>query len=271
MSKSNYSLFGLPETVLFCKECVISNQKPYSTVEFQSKNFNNKGGIIFDKDQICSACKFKKIKKKIDWKKREEQLLKLLEIHRKKNGYDCIVPSSGGKDSSFTAHILKYKYNMNPLTVTWAPHLYTEMGWNNFQNLSHIGGLDNILFTPNGKLHRKLTQLAFLNLLHPFQPFIVGQKIIGPRIAAKFNVPLIFYGENQAEYGNPIEQNQIPTMDKSFFSTNDVNKIMLGGVAINEIIKNFDFKINDFAPYLPLEENEIQTKKIIKKNYKKLE
>ena len=141
----------------------------------------------------------------------------LLDRHRKNSGYDCVVPSSGGKDSSFTAHILKYKYNMNPLTVTWAPHLFTEAGWKNFQNLSHIGGIDNILYTPNGKLHRKLTQLSFLNLLHPFQPFIVGQKIIGPSIAAKFDIPLVFYGENQAEYGNPVEQNKNPAMDKSFF------------------------------------------------------
>ena len=87
----------------------------------------------------------------------------------------------------------------------------------NFQNLSHIGGIDNILYTPNGKLHRKLTQLSFLNLLHPFQPFIVGQKIIGPSIAAKFDIPLVFYGENQAEYGNPVEQNKNPAMDKFFF------------------------------------------------------
>ena len=88
---------------------------------------------------------------------------------------------SGGKDSAYTAHILKYKYNMNPLTVTWAPHLYTDIGWKNFTNWMHVGGLDNILFTPNGKLHRLLTQLSFKNLLHPFQPFIIGQRIIGPK------------------------------------------------------------------------------------------
>ena len=57
---------------------------------------------------------------------------------------------------------------MNPLTVTWAPHLYTPIGWKNFENWCHIGGHDNILFTPNGKLHRYLTRNAFHNLLHPF-------------------------------------------------------------------------------------------------------
>ena len=75
---------------------------------------------------------------------------------------------------------------MNPLTVTWAPHLYTDIGWKNFSNWIHKGGLDNILYTPNGKLHRLLTSLAFKNLVHPFQPFIIGQRIIGPKIASRF-------------------------------------------------------------------------------------
>ena len=99
---------------------------------------------------------------------------------------------------------------MNPLTVTWSPHLYTDIGWKNFFNWSHIGGLDNMLYTPNGVLHRLLTSLAFKNLLHPFQPFIVGQRIIGPLMAKKFGVSLIMYGENQAEYGNDIKENKSP-------------------------------------------------------------
>ena len=93
---------------------------------------------------------------------------------------------------------------MNPLTVTWAPHLFTDIGWQNLQNSAHVGGFDNILYTPNGKLHRLITKLAFENLMHPFQPFIVGQKIVGPSISTKFKIPLVIYGENQAEYGNKI-------------------------------------------------------------------
>ena len=67
---------------------------------------------------------------------------------------------------------------MNPLTVTWSPHLYTDIGFKNFQNWLHIGGFDNYLFTPNGKIHRKLTQLVYTNLLHPFQPFYTRSKIL---------------------------------------------------------------------------------------------
>lgn len=234
--------------VEFCKKCVISNQRPSSTVEF--KNTGQAKQTIDFVDGVCSACRFAEEKELIDWNEREEQLKELLSKHRKTSGYDVVVPGSGGKDSAYTAHILKYKYGMNPLTVTWAPHLYTSIGWKNFQNWMHTGGLDNILFTPNGRLHRTLTKLAFVNLLHPFQPFIVGQRIIGPLMAKRFNIPLVMYGENQAEYGNNIEENQTPTMDNQFFSSND--EPIIGGVPISEIAEKHNFELRDFTPYMPL-------------------
>jgi N-acetyl sugar amidotransferase len=163
-----------------------------------------------------------------------------------------IVPGSGGKDSAYTSHVLKYKYGMNPLTVTWAPHKYTEIGWKNFENWIHVGGMDNILFTPNGRLHRYLTRQAFLNLLHPFQPFIVGQRIIGPRMAEKFGVKLVMYGENQAEYGNDPKENLKPTMDSKFFSTGNPEEMVLGGRMVKDIISEGEYVLNDFTPYIPL-------------------
>ena len=259
--KKNFSLFGLPEKVIFCRKCVISNQRPSSVVEFKNIN-NNKNGINIDKDNICDACKYSLEKNRIDWNKREIELENVLSKYRKKNGYDCVVPGSGGKDSAYTAHILKYKYKMNPLTVTWAPHLYTNIGWENFTNWVHKGGFDNILFTPNGKLHRVLTKLAFLNLLHPFQPFIIGQRIIGPKIASKFNIPLVIYGENQAEYGNDSEENFNPLMNSDFFSKDSSDEIFLGGVSIKEIMQKYKFVQNDFEPYLPPDKEEIKNKDI---------
>ena len=111
-----------------------------------------------------------------------------------------MVPGSGGKDSFF-AHILKYKYKMNPLTVTWAPHIYTEWGWKNFKSWIS-SGFDNYLFTPSTLTHRLLTRLALENLFHPFQPFMIGQMLFPPKIAVKLKIPLIFYGEKPDDYGN---------------------------------------------------------------------
>jgi N-acetyl sugar amidotransferase len=247
------AFFGLPEEVVFCRSCVISNQRPSSTVEFKHSKEEKKKTIGFGEDGICDACRYHAVKEgEIDWEKREEQLVALLDKYRRNDGgYDVVVPGSGGKDSAYTSHMLKYRYGMNPLTVTWAPHLYTQIGWKNFTNWAHIGGHDNTLFTPNGRLHRLLTRLAFKNLLHPFQPFIVGQRIIGPAMAARYGVELVMYGENQAEYGNNPNDNYIPTMDKKFFTAQDPYKMLLGGISIEEIIHQYGFSINDFAPYIP--------------------
>ena len=254
--------YGLPENVLFCKKCVISNQRPSSVIEFKHQSKDKKPTIFFDENGVCSACKYHEEKSgSIDWKQREEKLESLLsQFRRSDGGYDVIVPGSGGKDSAFTAHILKYKFGMNPLTVTWSPHLYTEIGWENFQNWMHEGGLDNILFTPNGKLHRLLTKLAFHNLLHPFQPFIMGQRCIGPAMAAKFGVKLVMYGENQAEYGNSIDENTNALMNMNFFSVDDPLSMKFGNVSMEEIIDQHGYTLNDFAPYIPPEKDELIAK-----------
>lgn len=253
MSTVAEAFYGLPQEVKYCTRCTISNQRPSSVVEFKNRPGDKKPTIQFDSEGVCSACRFAEYKEtKIDWPAREQALLELCNKYRSKNGsYDCIVPGSGGKDSTFTAHILKYKYGMNPLTVTWTPHKYTDVGFRNFQRWIH-SGFDNYLCSPNGKVHRLLTRLAFENLCHPFQPFIIGQRLIGPRFSALFKIPLIFYGENQAEYGNGIAENDKPTMHPSFYEEKpDPEKLVLGGLPAQQIIREHGISINDLNPYLP--------------------
>lgn len=259
MKKKLEAYYGLPNEVKFCEKCVISNQRPSSTVEFKTEKVQKKKVINFNDEGICSACVYHEQKDKgINWEDRDAKLRKLLKNFKKNDGsYDVIVPGSGGKDSSFTAHILKYKYGMNPLTVTWAPHLYTDIGWKNMQSWSHVGGLDNLLYTPNGILHKELTKNAFHNLLHPFQPFIIGQRIIGPAMAKKFGVKLVMYGENQAEYGNAIEENINPIMNMDFFSSNDVLKMNFGGITMKDYIDNGKYTKNDFVPYIPPDKQDL--------------
>ena len=105
---------------------------------------------------VALAITQKKKKKIINWEDREKELNDLLDKHRRKDGYwDVVVPCSGGKDSAYVAHILKHKYKMNPLTATWAPMLYTDVGIKNLKNMID-SGLDNIKATPNGKTHSYL-------------------------------------------------------------------------------------------------------------------
>jgi hypothetical protein len=106
---------------------------------------------------------------------------------------------------------------MHPLTVTWAPHVYTEWGWRNFQAWLHAG-FDNELTTPNGRVHRLLTRLAVENLFHPFQAFMFGQKSLAPKMAILHDIPFVVYGENEAEYGNPIGDTSSAQRDWSYFT-----------------------------------------------------
>lgn len=201
--------YKLPTDVRFCLKCTMSNQRPR---------------IHFDEEGVCSACRFNEAKRGFDWDAREQELVELCNRHRKSNGeYDVIVPCSGGKDGSFVAHQLKYKYGMNPLTVTWAPLKATEIGRRNLDAFIR-SGFDNILGTPNGVVTRKLTRLATQHLGDPFQPFIYGQTNFPLHVAVKYNVELIMYGENgEVEYGGDMKNafrpdRDIADHDKHYFS-----------------------------------------------------
>lgn len=255
--------YGLPASVAFCARCVISNQRPNSAIEYAHTANTNKKTIFIDEDGVCDACRVAEQKtRSINWGYREQELWELCDKYRKEDGsYDCLVPGSGGKDSFYAAHVLKNKFGMHPLTVTWAPHIYTEWGWNNLQSWIHAG-FDNYLCTPNGRVHRLLTRIAVENLLHPFQPFIIGQKALAPKMALLHEIPLVFYGENEAEYGNPIEDTESAKRDWNYFTAEDKSNVYLGGTSVAELKDLFDLNENDLNPYLPANPEEIEDKGI---------
>lgn len=108
-------LLHLPSETIYCTRCVNSSQRPR---------------LVFDQEGICDACRFSEHKHNgVNWEVRQEELAALLEKYRSRNGsFDVVVPASGGKDSCYVAHQLKYVYGMHPLCVVWAPAMYTEIG-----------------------------------------------------------------------------------------------------------------------------------------------
>ena len=250
----------MPLKVKFCKKCTMNNQRPSSTVEFKQKPNENKTTLIFGEDGICEACKYAEQKKSINWNERQKELGELCNRFRRSDGrYDVVVPGSGGKDSVQAAHILKYKYNMNPILITWPPALYTDIGRRNFD--AWLGaGFANYTYNQNIKLHRVLTKKAFLNLGHPFQPFILGQKNLAPRLSVLLDIPLVVFGENEAEYGNAIKDNEKPTRDLKYYAAElNIQSLVLGGVTAKELLDDFGFKLADLEAYFPINPYDAET------------
>ena len=201
----------LPKEVLFCRKCVMSNQRPR---------------IEFDAAGVCSACRYAERKNKgIDWKARQEQFRRLMDRHRSRTGdFDVIVPCSGGKDSSTIAHRLKYEYGMHPLCVTFSPPIYSEIGWKNLRAFIDAG-FDHILMSPSGTVNRPLTKLGLVLLGDHNEAFDRGQMSAPFQVAVKYNVKLVMYGENgEAEYGGTTRNNDNPGMpwedfERIYYST----------------------------------------------------
>ena len=171
--------------------------------------------IDLDENGICSGCRNIGTKKRIDWNNRRKQLEEILNKYRKNDGgYDCIIPVSGGKDSTYQVYLMKDVFKMHPLCVTFAACGSTKTGEYNFANLKNLG-VDHILFTPNPKIYRKLYRLGFEKTGDSCYPCHRGIFTVPARIAVDMKIPLLIWGENsQAEYGGPAADAQNPYLDR---------------------------------------------------------
>ena len=176
----------------YCKKCIIPDTRPR---------------ITFDENGVCSACQWAEEKNNIDWDSRRREFKALLDKYRSKDGkYDCIIPCSGGKDSSTIAYKMKYEFGMHPLLVTVPPCIYTDVGRRNLENLLKRG-FDHIMYTPNPEIGRKLAKKLFINFGDHFVPWIQTIFAAPFKIAVKFNIPLIVYAEDgNAEYGGTYKE-----------------------------------------------------------------
>jgi N-acetyl sugar amidotransferase len=248
------AFYGLPNKVIFCKKTLISNQRPNSAIEFNHTIYSKKKTLNIDKNGISDAWKFSRLKKKINFKSREVLLLKLLDKHRGKYGkYDCIVPGSGGKDSCYA-------------TLTWPPILRTDYGLKNYLNWIKFCKIKNILPNRDEILMKFLTRESILNLMHPFQSFMIGQKIFPVKIALENRIPLIFYGENEAEHGNNIKDNNTSIRNDKFYTQNikNTDELYLAGKQIKDLKKiinksnKYKTDPNGFNLFIPPEINEVK-------------
>lgn len=178
----------------FCKKCVLPDSKP---------------DLVLDKSGVCNACRSFESRKKVDWKIRKKELFEILTKYRSKDrsNWDCIIPVSGGKDSTYQV-IRMLQLGMNPLCVTAMTCNLSDIGHKNIQNVKNLG-VDYIEFTPNPVIRRKLNVIGLTKVGDISWPEHVGIFTIPIRVAINYNIPLIVWGENsQNEYGGPAADSE---------------------------------------------------------------
>jgi N-acetyl sugar amidotransferase len=178
--------------VIFCKKCLTPNSRPR---------------VVFDSEGVCNACRNAEEKRRIDWEAREQEFRRVIAPLRKQTevgGYHCIVPWSGGKDSSTIAHKLKFEYGLNPLLVTYSPMVPNEIGHHNREEMVKLG-FDHLFFRANQKALRHLARRFFIERGNPKVAWDAGINTVPIQVAVNYKIPVVFYAEHgESEYGGRV-------------------------------------------------------------------
>ena len=253
-SNKDVTRYNLPKNFEFCKKCFMTNQRPTTRSEHAIREDLTKPTKFTN--GICEACNIAEKKKLIDWDKKQYEFKKLLNKYRSNNGsYDVVVPGSGGKDSFYVAHRLKYEYGMNPITVTFSPFIYTDWGFKNLKSWINAG-FENHLNTPNQRIYRLLSRIALEKFLHPWHPWILGQKNYPTKFAQKNKIPLIIYGESPSEYGSPENEYEKEYV-RDWHTYKKLSDIHISGCSLEELY-SYGLKFYDLYPFLPIQEKEFE-------------
>lgn len=175
--------------IRYCKRCVMPETKP---------------DLKIDQEGVCSACRYYENRTVVDWASRNNELKGILERYRNKNGsnYDCIVPVSGGKDSTYQV-IKMLELGMNPLCVTGTTDMLSDIGRKNIENIKHLG-VDYVEYSMNPVMRKKVNRIALKQVGDISWPEHIAIFTIPVRVAVQFGIPLLIWGENsQNEYGGP--------------------------------------------------------------------
>jgi len=184
-----------------CASCVMPSTKP---------------DLHFDENGVCDACRSQITKDtEIDWKKREQEFIELVKENKTHPDYDCVVGVSGGKDSTYQV-IKILELGLNPLCIVFEPTIPTEIGIKNLNNLNSLG-VDLIHIKRNPIVYKKLAKEAFARTGDNEWQNHLGIFTTVPKFAAKFNVPLIVWGESpQIEYGGPAASKKRNHLDRQW-------------------------------------------------------
>jgi len=209
-------------------------------------NADTRIGITFTEDGVCGPCEYFEIKRTIDWAERKKQLHALCDKYRLKDGrWDCVIPVSGGKDSSTVAWKMKHDYGMNPLCVMNCAAAPSEIGEKNFNSFI-ASGFDCIKQFTNKRVRNILARRSLIEYGDCRLPDLYGKYSAPYRMAIAYKIPLIIYGEDaNVEYGGSAKTRFQPIMDYSFAADNIWKRR-----DIFKLVDGEEITIKDMNPYL---------------------
>lgn len=207
---------------------------------------DSKPDLKLDSEGVCNACRSYESRKVIDWAQRKIELEGVLERFRVKDGsnWDCIVPVSGGKDSTYQV-IRVLQLGMNPLCVTSTTCDLSKIGRRNIENIKNLG-VDYVEFSPNPVIRRKLNRIGLEQVGDISWPEHVGIFTIPVRAAVQYGVPLLVWGENsQNEYGGPAAAAENHVLDRRWLE--EFGGLL--GLRVTDLIGLDGISAKDIIPY----------------------
>lgn len=221
---------------------------------------NAKPTIIFDKKGICSGCrnqeKFLKIK--VDWKLRQKKLTEIIlsakkEAKKNNSSYDCIIPVSGGKDSTFQVWYLKKYFDIKPLLVSFNHCFNTKAGNENLKNLVEKSGFDHIRFTAGIDSVRKISRYMLRKVGDLTWHYHAGIRTYPMKVAVEKKIPLVIWGEHgYAQLTGLISFNEFVEYTKWSRLEHDMR-----GIEAEELIGKEGITIHDIHPYTYPSQSEV--------------
>ncbi len=215
---------------------------------------DTKPDLILDDQGVCNACRNYENRREIDWQRRHVELLEILDRYRSRDGsnWDCVIPVSGGKDSHFQV-IRCLQLGLNPLCVTSTTCDLSELGRANIENLKGLG-VDYIEVTTNPRVRHKLNRIGLTMVGDISWPEHVGIFTIPVNVAAKYNVPLIVWGENsQHEYGGPAAAAENNVLDRRWLE--EFGGLL--GLRVSDLIGLEGLQARDMIPFTYPDDQEL--------------
>ena len=215
----------------YCKECLLPDTKP---------------DLWFTDEGVCAACVAFKDREVIDWDNKSKELVEILEWGRKesKSKWDCVIPVSGGKDSTKQVLVVQ-DLGFNPLCVVSTTCDLSEYGEKNIRNLNNLG-VDMIEFSPNPRVRQKLNRIGLETVGDISWPEHLGIFTSPVRIAVQFEIPLLVWGENsQNEYGGPLDAQQSKVLDRRWLE--EYGGLL--GMRVNDLVRTFGFTESEIEFY----------------------